>query len=92
MRSCRSPASTPAEAKPLTEVAEQVKQDWLTKARRDAADAKAKEIAEKLKTPATSRRSASSMGLVLQVTAPFTRGKGDPDNGDRQRWRRRCSR
>jgi peptidyl-prolyl cis-trans isomerase D len=67
---------TPAEAKPLTEVAEQAKQDWLTKARRDAADAKAKEIAGKLKA-ADLASIGTSMGLVLQTSKPFTRDQGD---------------
>jgi peptidyl-prolyl cis-trans isomerase D len=67
---------TPAEAKPLTEVAEQAKQDWLAKARRDAADAKAKEIAGKLKA-ADLASIGTSMGLVLQTSKPFTRDQGD---------------
>ncbi|MBA4097040.1 MAG: hypothetical protein C0484_09780 [Rhodospirillum sp.] len=67
---------TPAEAKPLTEVAEQAKQDWLTKARRDAADAKAKEIADKTKAGDLAAL-GKSIGLVLQTSNPFTRDKGD---------------
>ena len=67
---------TPAEAKPLTEVAEQAKQDWLTKARRDAADAKAKEIADKTKSGDLAAL-GKSMNLVMQTSNPFTRDKGD---------------
>jgi peptidyl-prolyl cis-trans isomerase D len=67
---------TPAEAKPLTEVAEQVKQDWLAKARRDAADAKAKEIAGKVKSGDLASI-GESMGLQLQTSKPFTRKEGD---------------
>ena len=67
---------TPAEAKPLTEVAEQAKQDWLAKARRDAADAKAKEIADKAKSGDLAAI-GKSMNLVLQTSNPFTRDKGD---------------
>jgi peptidyl-prolyl cis-trans isomerase D len=70
----------PAEAKPLTEVADQVKQDWLAKARRDAADAKAKEIAGKVKSGDLAAL-GKEMGLELKVTEPFTRDKGDPDHG-----------
>jgi peptidyl-prolyl cis-trans isomerase D len=73
--------STPAEAKPLTEVTEQVKQDWLAKARRDAADAKAKEIVEKLKTAGDLAALGKEIGQELKLSAPFTRDKGDPDNG-----------
>jgi peptidyl-prolyl cis-trans isomerase D len=67
---------TPAEAKPLTEVAEQAKQDWLAKARRDAADAKAKEIADKVKSGDLASI-GKSMGLELQTSKPFTRDQGD---------------
>ncbi|HEX6120526.1 MAG TPA: peptidyl-prolyl cis-trans isomerase, partial [Dongiaceae bacterium] len=70
----------PAEAKPLTEVTDQVKQDWLAKARRDAADAKAKEIAGKVKAGDLAAI-GKEMGLELKVTEPFTRDKGDPDHG-----------
>jgi peptidyl-prolyl cis-trans isomerase D len=71
---------TPAEAKPLTEVAEQVKQDWLAKARRDAADAKAKEIADKVKSGDLASI-GKSMGLELQTSKPFTReGDGPIDS------------
>ncbi|HET6158161.1 MAG TPA: peptidyl-prolyl cis-trans isomerase [Dongiaceae bacterium] len=70
----------PAEPKPLTEVAEQVKQDWLTKARRDAADAKAKEIADKAKSGDLAAL-GKSLGLDLKVTTPFTREQGDKANG-----------
>lgn len=71
---------TPAEAKPLTEVTDQVKQDWLTKARRDAADAKAKDLADKAKSGDLAAL-GKDMGLELKVTTPFTRGQGDPANG-----------
>ncbi|HJT15574.1 MAG TPA: peptidyl-prolyl cis-trans isomerase [Dongiaceae bacterium] len=67
---------TPAEARPLAEVAEQVKQDWLAKARRDAADAKAKEIAGKVKSGDLASI-GKSMGLELQTSKPFTRDEGD---------------
>ena len=66
--------------KPLTEVADQVKQDWLAKARRDAADAKAKELADKAKSGDLAAL-GKQLGLELKVTAPFTRDKGDPTNG-----------
>ncbi|HEV8390348.1 MAG TPA: peptidyl-prolyl cis-trans isomerase [Dongiaceae bacterium] len=67
---------TPAEAKPLTEVADQVKQDWLAKARRDAADAKAKGLADKVKSGDMAAL-GKDLGLDLQVSQPFTRDKGD---------------
>jgi len=71
---------TPAEAKPLSEVADQVKQDWLTKARRDAADAKAKDLADKVKSGDLAAL-GKDLGLELKVSRPFTRDKGDTANG-----------
>jgi peptidyl-prolyl cis-trans isomerase D len=71
---------TPAEAKPLTEVTEQVKQDWLTKARRDAADAKAKDLADKAKAGDLAAL-GKSLGLELKTSAAFTRSEGDTANG-----------
>ncbi len=70
-----------AEPKPLAEVTDQVKADWLTDARRDAADTKAAEIVEKLKAAGDLAALGTELGLTLKVTAPFTRDKGDPDNG-----------
>jgi peptidyl-prolyl cis-trans isomerase D len=67
---------TPAAAKPLTEVAEQVKQDWLAKARRDTADARAKELADKVKSGDLAAL-GKDLGLELKVSKPFTRDKGD---------------
>jgi peptidyl-prolyl cis-trans isomerase D len=67
---------TPAEAKPLTEVTEQAKQDWLTKARRDAADAKAKEIAGRVKAGDLAAL-GKELNLELKVSQPFTRDQGD---------------
>lgn len=71
----------PSEPKPLAEITEQVKGDWLAKARRDATDAKAAEMVEKLKTSGDLAALANEQGLELKVTAPFARAKGDPDNG-----------
>ena len=71
---------TPAEPKPLTEVAEQAKQDWLAKARRDASDAKAKELADKAKSGDLAAL-GKSLGLELKTTTPFTRAEGDTANG-----------
>ncbi len=71
---------TPAEPKPLTEVSEQVKQDWLAKARRDASDAKAKDLADKAKAGDLAAL-GKSLGLELKTTTPFTRAEGDTANG-----------
>jgi peptidyl-prolyl cis-trans isomerase D len=68
---------TPSEPRPFTEVADQVKRDWRLKAGRDAADARAKEIAEKAKSGdfgAVGRE----FGLELKPSKPFTRS-GDAE-------------
>jgi peptidyl-prolyl cis-trans isomerase D len=75
------PSVAPGEPKPLTEVTEQVKNDWLAEARRAATDARAKDLVEKLKASGDLAALAQQQGLELKVTAPFARGKGDPDNG-----------
>jgi len=75
------PSVSPGEPKPFAEVTEQVKADWLAQARRAATDAKAKDLVEKLKTSGDLAALAKELGLELKVTAPFARGKGDPDNG-----------
>ncbi len=69
------------EPKPLSEVTEEVKTDWLAQARRAAADAKAQEVVEKLKTSGDLSVLGQELGATLTVTSPFLRGKGDPDNG-----------
>lgn len=70
-----------AEPKPLTEVSDQVKTAWLAQAHRDAADAKAKEIVEKLKAGGDLAALGTELGQTVTSSAPFTRDKGDPDNG-----------
>ncbi len=47
---CRPPASTPPADKPFDQVKEQLTADWLADKQHEAAEAKAKEIAEKAKT------------------------------------------
>ena len=70
-----------AEPKPLAEVSEEVKSAWLAGERRKAADAKAQEMAEKLKASGDLAALAAVHGYSFKVTTPFTRGQGDPANG-----------
>jgi peptidyl-prolyl cis-trans isomerase D len=65
--------STPSEIKPLSEVESQVKTDWLNDARRKAADAKAKELQEKLKSVGDLSVLATDVGQAIKVSAPFRR-------------------
>lgn len=76
-------STTPPADKPFDQVKEQIKTDWLAEAQRKAAEAKAKEIAEKLKTPGTGdlQAEATALGLTMKQSAAFTRDKGDPANG-----------
>ncbi len=75
------PSVTAAEPKPLTEVTDQVKSEWLAQARRDAADAKAKDIVEKLKAGGDLAALGTELGLTVTASAALTRDKGDPDTG-----------
>lgn len=72
--------TTPPADKPLDQVKEQLTADWMTDKQREAAAAKAKEIAEKAKTGDLAAE-ATALGLTVKQSAAFTRGKGDPDNG-----------
>jgi peptidyl-prolyl cis-trans isomerase D len=72
-------AVTPPADKPFDQVKEELKADWLADAQNKAADAKAKEIAEKAKTGDLNAE-ATALGLTVKSSAAFTRDKGDPEN------------
>jgi peptidyl-prolyl cis-trans isomerase D len=76
-------STTPPADKPFDQVKEKVQANWLADKQHAAAEAKAKEIAEKLKTPGTGdlQAEATALGLTVTKSASFTRGKGDPENG-----------
>jgi peptidyl-prolyl cis-trans isomerase D len=71
---------TPPADKPFDQVKEKLTADWLADKQHEAAQAKAKEIAEKAKTGDLAAE-ATALGLTVQKSASFTRGKGDPVNG-----------
>jgi peptidyl-prolyl cis-trans isomerase D len=71
---------TPPADKPFDQVKEKLTADWLAAKQHEAAEAKAKEIAEKAKTGDLAAE-ATALGLTVQKSASFTRGKGDPQNG-----------
>ncbi|HEY4161693.1 MAG TPA: peptidyl-prolyl cis-trans isomerase, partial [Dongiaceae bacterium] len=71
---------TPPADRPFDQVKEQVKADWLNDARKTAADAKAKEIADKVKAGGDLNAEATALGQTVKHSASFTRGKGDPGN------------
>jgi peptidyl-prolyl cis-trans isomerase D len=73
-------ATTPPSEKPFDLVKEQLTTDWTADAQHKAAEAKAKEIAEKAKTGDLNAE-ATALGLTVTKSAAFTRDKGDPANG-----------
>jgi peptidyl-prolyl cis-trans isomerase D len=72
-------ATTPPADKPFDQVKEQIKTDWLADKQHAAAEAKAKEIAEKAKT-GDLQTEATALGLTVKQSPSFTRDKGDPLN------------
>ncbi len=70
-------STTPPADKPFDQVKEQLKTDWLAGKQHDAAEAKAKEIAEKAKT-GDLQTEATALGLTVKQSPSFTRDKGDP--------------
>jgi peptidyl-prolyl cis-trans isomerase D len=70
---------TPPADKPFDQVKAQITADWTAGEQRKAADAKAKEIAEKAKTGDLAAE-ATALGLTVKPSASFTRGKGDPEH------------
>ncbi|MDQ7248050.1 peptidyl-prolyl cis-trans isomerase [Dongia sedimenti] len=72
-------STTPPADKPFDQVKEQLKSDWLAEKQHEAAQAKAKEIAEKAKT-GDLQAEATALGLTVKQSPAFTRDKGDPLN------------
>ena len=73
-------ATTPPADKPFDQVKAQLTTDWTADEQRKAAEAKAKEIAEKAKSGDLNAE-ATALGLTVKPSAAFTRDKGDPENG-----------
>lgn len=72
-------STTPPADKPFDQVKERLKADWLADKQHEAAQAKAKEIAEKAKT-GDLQAEATALGLTVKQSPAFTRDKGDPLN------------
>jgi peptidyl-prolyl cis-trans isomerase D len=72
-------STTPPADKPFDQVKEQLKADWLADKQHAAAEAKAKEIAEKAKK-GDLQTEATALGLTVKQSATFTRDKGDALN------------
>src|SRR3954469_23544186 len=70
---------TPPADRPFDQVKEQIRTDWLAEKQHEAAEAKAKEIAEKAKT-GDLQTEATKLGLTVKQAPAFTREKGDALN------------
>ncbi len=64
---------TPSEVRPISEVERQVNTDWLNNARREAADAQAKALQERLKAVGDLSVLAKEIGQGINVGPPFRR-------------------
>jgi len=73
-------STTPPADKPFDQVKAEITADWTADKQHEAAEAKAKEIAEKAKT-GDLQAEATTLGLTVKKSAAFTRDKGDPENG-----------
>ena len=73
--------TTPPALKPLDQVRDQVKADWIAEQQLKAAEAKAADIAARLKSGGDLAAEAKVLGLEMKVSSPFTRDAGDPANG-----------
>jgi peptidyl-prolyl cis-trans isomerase D len=71
---------TPPADRAFAQIKDQVTADWLAEARKKAAEAKAKEIADKIKAGGDLNAAATALGQTVKHSASFTRGKGDPAN------------
>jgi peptidyl-prolyl cis-trans isomerase D len=72
---------TPPADRPFAEVKDKVQADWLAEAQKKAAEAKAKEIADKVKAGGDLAAEATALGQTVKQAVNFTRDKGDPANG-----------
>jgi peptidyl-prolyl cis-trans isomerase D len=70
--------TTPPADRPFDQIKDKVKADWLVDAQHQAAAAKAKQIADKLKAGGDLAAEASALGQTVKPSAAFTRDKGDP--------------
>lgn len=67
--------------KPLEQIKDQVTADWIAAKQAELAQAKAKTIIDKLKSGGDLSAEATAVSLELDVSKPFFRGEGDPENG-----------
>lgn len=71
----------PPELKPLAEVEDQVKKDWIADQQRQAATNQAAQLITKLRNGGTLTDAAKTLKLTLKHSSNLTRSAGDPENG-----------
>lgn len=72
---------TPAATRPLEKVRDKVIADWQASKRREAAAAKAQELAQRIQGGETLDKVAAEIGNTVQTSDPFTRRTSDPTAG-----------
>jgi peptidyl-prolyl cis-trans isomerase D len=69
---------TPAATRPLDKVRDKVIADWQASKRREAAAAKAQELAQRLQGGETLDKIATELSAAVQTSEPFTRRTSEP--------------
>jgi len=69
---------TPAATRPLEKIRDKVVADWQTSKRREAAAAKAQDLAQRIQGGETLDKIAAELGATVQTSTPFTRQSSDP--------------
>jgi peptidyl-prolyl cis-trans isomerase D len=72
---------TAAATRPLEKVRDKVVADWQASKRREAAAAKAQELAQRIQGGETLEKVAAEIGSTVQASEPFTRRTSDPTAG-----------
>jgi peptidyl-prolyl cis-trans isomerase D len=74
----RVDAIVPAATKPLDQVRDKAIADWQASKRREAAAAKAQELAQRIQAGETLDKIAAELGVAVQTSDPFTRRDAEP--------------
>ena len=69
---------TPAATRPLDKVRDKVIADWQASKRREAAAAKAQDLAQRIQGGETVDKIASESGVTVMTSEPFTRRESSP--------------
>jgi peptidyl-prolyl cis-trans isomerase D len=69
---------TPAATRPLDQVRERVLADWQASKRREAAAAKAQDLAQRIQGGETLEKIAAEIGVQVKISDPFVRQESEP--------------